>query len=653
MTSLFAGLALILAGGAVAWFGQRTAHAARWYRALFIVGCAVGVVAPLQVLLSHTPVAAAVRATTPGGPWLFAIDALSATLLIVIFAVGAACAAFGTRTGATADGYAATGLGHAAFAVLFAAIVGVVIAHSVVAFLVTWELMAISSYVLIVTDHERDDVRRAGLIYLIATHTATLALFAMFAVWAPARGDWSFEALSAAWPALAPNAQLAVVLLATSAFGVKAGLVPLHLWLPPAHAAAPSHVSAVMSGIVIKTGVYGILRVILLMGGAPAWWGWLLLAIGTASAVLGVLWALAQHDLKRLLAYHSVENVGIIVMSTGVGVLGVAHGMPAVAALGFAGAVLHTVNHALFKSVLFLGAGSVVRAVGTRHIDALGGLARGMPLTSLAFIIGATAIIGVPPLNGFVSEWLVFQGLMATGMGDRVLHAALLGVPALALVGALALACFAKVTGVVFLGRPRSAQAAVATERGAWMTAPPLALAGACVVLGIVPAIGISLVRDAVVGLAGPGANAALGALAETARTVSQIALVAGGVAAALWGARALVLDRTRVRHAATWGCGFPTSTPRTQYTASSFAAPLLSMFGRLSGVRARRTANGVHTTPRDLALDAAAVPLWHALRRMAQRLRPIQQGRLSLYLLYVMATLICGLAYIALGAKG
>ena len=288
-----------------------------------------------------------------------------------------------------------------------------------------------------------------------------------------------------------------MLLLALVGFGFKAGFVPMHFWLPPAHAAAPSHVSALMSGIVIKTGIYGLLRVVLLLGGAPAWWGWIVLGLGIISGVLGVLWALAQHDIKRLLAYHSVENIGIILMGIGVGVLGVAYHAPLVAMLGFTGGLLHTVNHAVFKSLLFLGAGAVYRATGTRNMEELGGLARRMPLTWLAFLIGAAAIVGLPPLNGFVSEWLVYQGLFATSQSSDVLRLAVLGIPALALIGALALACFTKVAGVVFLGTPRTAHASRATEVGRGRYLPALALAVTCLALGVAPALGIAFVSSA------------------------------------------------------------------------------------------------------------------------------------------------------------
>jgi hydrogenase-4 component B len=645
VTLFLAGMGLILAGGLVARGG-------RAYQALVVLGCAVALADTVPVLASGVERAASLAAALPGGDWLIGIDRLSAVFLLPVLVVGALCAMFGTRD--LAKEAHPHGFTQAAFAVLLVAIALVVTARAVVTFLVAWEVMAISSYLLIVTHREHADVRRAGLIYLIATHTATLALFAMFAIWQSAAGDWSFAALAAAAPVLPAGATAAVLLLALVGFGFKAGCVPLHVWLPPAHAAAPTHVSALMSGIVIKTGIYGLLRVVLMLGGAPAWWGWIVLGIGAASGVLGVLWALAQHDSKRLLAYHSVENIGIILMGIGVGVLA-GRALPALAALGFAAALLHTVNHALFKSLLFLGAGAVYRATGTRNLEELGGLHRGMPLVWLTFLVGAAAIVGLPPFNGFVSEWLLFQGLFTVGQSGAAgaLRLTLLGIPALGLIGALALACFAKVAGVVFLGTPRSAHAQGVTEDRRATAVPLLALAAACIVLGLVPRLGIGLVHATAVSLAGPAATGLPDSVAAGAQGVAWLVLATIAVVAVLWLIRSALTRRATMRREPTWGCGFDTATPRMQYTASSFATPLLSMFGFLAGVRTERAAAGppsLRTEPTDLVLDDVALPLWHRLRRAALRLRPMQQGRLHLYLLYVFAAVLVLLGYLTFG---
>jgi formate hydrogenlyase subunit 3/multisubunit Na+/H+ antiporter MnhD subunit len=413
-------------------------------------------------------------------------------------------------------------------------------------------------------------------------------------------------------------------------------------------------VSALLSGVVIKTGIYGLLRVITMLGTPPAWWGWLVLTIGGASAVLGVLWALAQHDLKRLLAYHSVENIGIILMGVGIGALGAAHDRPLIAIIGYAAALLHTLNHALFKSLLFMGAGVVYRVTGTRDMEALGGLARQLPVTWLAFLVGATAIIGVPPLNGFVSEWLVYQGIFRAGQATDALRLASLGAPALALVGALALACFAKAAGVVFLGHPRTAVARDVREPGAAMLAPMLSLAAACILLGLFAPYGMAPALDVGALVARAPAASARDSfqLLQDATWIGVVGTVLLAAAIVLWLGRSVLLRRRIVRQAETWGCGFQGTTPRMQYTASSFAAPLLSAFGGWSGVRTQRTAASFATHPVDLVLDRLVVPAWRAIQRWALRLRPIQQGRLHAYLLYVMAALLALLAYVAVEGR-
>ena len=361
----------------------------------------------------------------------------------------------------------------------------VVVARNGVLFLMSWELMSLASFFLVTLEDEKESVRRAGWIYLVAMHLGTAFLLAMFLLLGKNAGSLDFERLSTA---AAPSGVF--FLLAVIGFGTKAGFIPMHVWLPEAHPAAPSHVSAVMSGVMIKTGIYGLLRMLTLLGPPPAWWGWTLVAIGVVSGILGVLYALSQHDLKRLLAYHSVENIGIIAMGLGVGVLGISYENPTMAALGFTGGLLHVVNHAVFKSLLFLGAGSVLHATGTGELDRLGGLLKRMPVTGATFLIGAAAISGLPPLNGFVSEFLIYLGAVA-GLGSQA-HIApawplmsVLVVGGLALIGGLAAACFTKAFGIVFLGEPRSDEAAHAHEAGAAMRWPMVVLAGLCVLIGL------------------------------------------------------------------------------------------------------------------------------------------------------------------------
>ncbi|MDX9979382.1 MAG: proton-conducting transporter membrane subunit, partial [Lentisphaeria bacterium] len=344
-----------------------------------------------------------------------------------------------------------------------------VIARHGIVFLMGWEVMALSAFFLVSTEDEVATVRASGWVYLIATHLGTLCLFAMFALLRAGNGSFALRPLDAAGTGL--GMLTAIYLLALVGFGLKAGILPLHFWLPGAHANAPSHVSALMSGVLIKMGIYGLVRFLGLLPDPPVAWGGILLILGAISGVGGVLLAIGQHDLKRLLAYHSVENIGIIVMGLGLAMLGRSAGRPDWVVLGLAGCLLHVWNHSLFKSLLFLGAGSVVHATGTRENDHLGGLGRNMPRTAGFFLVGAAAICGLPPLNGFVSELLVYLGLFRTaGVGEGVSWpAAAMAAPALAMIGALAVACFVKVSGAVFLGSERTAASGRAVEARASM----------------------------------------------------------------------------------------------------------------------------------------------------------------------------------------
>jgi hydrogenase-4 component B len=645
----FTGLGILVAAAVAALVVRGDALRDRVFATFVLAGAGLASVPVLRVLGGAASLTTRWPSGLPGGDWVIAIDPLSAVFLLAVLVVGSANAVYGAAYMRTGGNTRVSRNTNTTYAVLVVVLAIVVTAQSVLLFLCAWEMMAISSFLLIMTNHHQAQVRRAGFIYIVATHTGTLLLFVMFAVWSRGTADWSFASLAATRPALMWGGG-PLFLLALAGFGVKAGFVPLHFWLPPAHAASPSHVSAVMSGIVIKTGIYGLLRVVMLAGPPPAWWAWTVLLLGALSAVLGVLWALAQHDIKRLLAYHSVENIGIILIGMGLGALGTAYGHPILAILGYGAAVLHTVNHALFKALLFMSAGAVYRMTGTRNMEELGGLARRMPITFAAFLIGSIAIIGVPPLNGFVSEWLVYQGLFRAGYSSDALRIALLAAPMLALVGGLALACFAKATGVMFLGRPRSDRPLAAREVGPALFFPQLALAAICVAIGLLPAVIVRPFLLIGATIAGEPRSQAAKALADVSPAAQGVAFFAAGlllVAAAIWAGRRLVLRRRSARADATWSGGYGATTARTQYTASSFAAPLLSVFGPLTGVQEHRGATVFHSTPRDLILDDVVAPLWARVRTAALRLRPIQDGRLHFYLLYVVAAVLICLTYL------
>jgi hydrogenase-4 component B len=617
-----------------------------------------------------------------GSSFSIGFDSLTGFFLLPIFGLSAVCAVFGA--GYLSHGYRGRGTGaHWLFyGLLVSSMALVVLARNGVLFLVAWEVMSLSSWQLVTFEHEREETRAAGLTYLVATQIGTAFLLVMFlSMGAPGTSGASggdagqaafldFSVLSAAGPTAS-----AVFLLALVGFGTKAGIVPLHVWLPEAHPAAPSHVSALMSGVMIKTGIYGIVRVLVILGSPPPWWGWTLVIVGAVSGVMGVLLALAQHDIKRLLAYHSVENIGIICLGLGIGLLGRSYGSPAVALLGFAGALLHVLNHALFKSLLFMGAGAAAHAAGTREMDRLGGLARRMPLTALGFVIGAAAICGLPPLNGFVSELLVFLGAYhavaggfgAAGAGFGAAAAgpaaqaaagagfgAAAGVVAasLALIGGLAVACFTKAFGISFLGEPRTPAAAAAKEAGPSMTVPVLLVAAACAAIGLLGFLAIKLLAPLAAVVSGTAVADAAAVIAQAGPGLLKVA-AAGAVlvllAAGLAGLRALLLSRRSVRRAGTWDCGYTLPDARMQYTSSSFAQPLLAMFRfplathrRWSPIREPfpAAAEFESHTP-DFFAQGVFRPAFAGIGNLLSRLRWLQHGRLQLYALYVAATLL------------
>ena len=645
MTLLALGLGVVLlAAGLARLLEGRPGAADRAFRWGALAGCLTGIAGAVPAFRS--PVAATSGA---GLEAAYRLDPLSAWFTVMFLGTGAAIAVYGTHYMARERPARRVGNAHLLLAVLITGLIGVVTARTIVAFLAAWEVMAISAWLLVIFERQHAEVRRAGLVYLILTHTSTIALFGMFAAWSAGSGGATFaELASRSGQDGTPVALVAV--LGLIGFGIKAGVVPGHIWLPGAHAAAPSHISALLSGVMLKVGIYGLLRMVMLLGPLPAWWGWVVLLMGLVSAVLGVLWALAQHDLKRLLAYHSVENIGIILLGLGVGALGSAYQHPAVALLGFTGALLHTLNHSLFKSLLFFGAGAVLRVAGTREIDRLGGLAGRMPGTAVAFLVASLAIVGLPPLNGFVSEWVIFRGMLEAGGSTGPLRLASLAAAGLVLAGALALACFTKLHGVVFLGVPREGRSPDGgTERG--LVAPQLFLAALCIAIGGLPFLVLpTAARVAAEVLRTPGAGELTG-VTESATTISLAVLVLLALGLLLWRLRLASRAREMVRTGVTWGCAHAAVTGRVQYTASSYAASLLSVFGSLSGSRQVAGPAGLTVQVADPVLDRIATPTWGRVRGAALRLRRIQTGGIVWYLTYVIGALLGLLLYLWLGA--
>jgi hydrogenase-4 component B len=634
-------------------FGRRSSLGQAIGSCLLIGGALVGAATALVALVTGTIESSSLPGALPSLSLHLRLDPLAAFFLVPVYTLGALTTVYGTRYWSHADHPDNGRRLRLWFGLLIAALAAVVLAADGVAFLLAWEIMALSAFFLITVEDERAEVRQAGWIYLVSTHVGTLALFALFALLWAATGSLEFRTFPSS--ADSPTVATVAFLLALLAFGMKAGIVPLHFWLPVAHANAPSHVSALLSGVVLKMGIYGLLRVLSLLPPPPLAAGMLLLGLGAVGAVYGVLFALGQHDLKRLLAYHSIENIGIIVMGMGLALIGVHTHQPAWIALGLGGALLHVWNHALFKGLLFLAAGSVLHGAGTREIDRLGGLAKSMPATAALFAMGAAAICGLPPLNGFVSELMLYIGLFRIG-GDGIdgpWSAAPLAAPLLAMAGALAIACFVKAFGTVFLGPARSEDARLAHESPRAMIVAMSMLAFGCAGIGILPTVVMPVLDGVILSWARPGTPLpSLTALVPWGPLMAMNALLLGSVLAG-----GLIFYRRSGRSAGTtivtWDCGYARPGPTMAYTASSFAGILVSLHGWLlrprSGSAVSRelfpSSRSFHSVVPEPVLEGFLMPLWAGFRRTLAPLRAVQRGRLQQYLAYVLLTLCILLA--------
>lgn len=644
MLWVLAAAALIALSGVPGLFRPNRGGGERLACALVLLGAVCGVAGVAGRLLGRGVESVTHSWSIPGGELALRLDPLSAVFLLPLLLVAACGSVFGLGYWPQREHPRNGRKFRLFFGLIAAAIIVLLTARNSLLFLMAWEVMALSSYFLITTEGEKGEARRAGFIYLIATHTGTLALFAMFAVLAQISGSFHFPAAQTV-----AGGGTVIFLLALFGFGLKAGLMPLHIWLPGAHAAAPSHASALLSGVMIKTGIYGLVRVTSFFADIPPWWGWTVLLLGALSGIFGVAFALAQHDIKRLLAYHSVENIGIIALGLGLALLGRSFNLPALTLLGIAGALLHVVNHGLFKSLLFLSAGSMIHATGSREIDHYGGLLKRQPWTGLMFLCGAVAISGLPPFNGFASEWLIYLGAFGAQKGDALtLRLAVLAAPALALIGGLALACFVKVFGIAFLGEARSAAAEQAHEAPLSMRLAMLPLLAGCVWIGLLPTTVAPLLQQAAIDWSPSCVAARLSA------PLAPLVWV-GGMG---WGLLLIVAMtwwwlRRRTRGApdtvATWGCGFVRPGVRMQYTASSFADFLVGLFR--FGLRTERHGGEVaelfpkpghfHSETPDSVLDRLLYPAFRRTALVFIWLRArVQNGQVAIYLLYVAVTL-------------
>ncbi|ULA60868.1 MAG: Hydrogenase 4 subunit B [Nitrospira sp.] len=627
-----------------------------------VAGIALG----LLGLFAAQPLTLSVPSNIPSLTFALRLDPLAAFFVLTISLVGLAASIY-------AYGYVREFTGRVSVGLLGSLLNGfllsmtlVVLADNGFFFLILWEAMSLLSYVLVVTDHERPGVREAGLFYLIMTHVGTAFIILTFVIFSQEAGSFSFDDFRHPDQRLPEGLRSIAFFTALIGFGAKAGIVPLHVWLPYAHPAAPSHISALMSGVMIKTAVYALIRVYFdfLEGVFPWWWGFTVLSVGALSALLGVMYALMEHDLKSLLAFHSVENIGIILLGIGAGMIFHTYGLHELAALGLLAGLYHTINHATFKALLFLGAGAVQFATHTRDIEEYGGLLRRMPWTGLFFLIGAVSIAALPPTNGFVSEWLVFQSLFLSVQLPTLFLKLMLPIAAaiLALTGALALACFAKAFGMSFLAQPRSAHARQAVEVPLSMRIGMGLLAGSCVVLGLAPMLIVPLLDRVTGPLTGVAISEKVLALdgwvvapvtvefSSISTPVLAALLVGGGLVGLLiarWLGKGLP-----VRYSRTWGCGLPL-TPRMEYTATGFVQPIKQVFETIYQPTVKLEREFLEQSKyfiRHQRFEFHIEPIFETymyrpvvtkLLAVAERLRVIQVGSLHLYLTYIFVTLV------------
>lgn len=582
----------------------------------------------------------------------FQMDALSAFFLVLIFGVSMMAAIYSFHYMHEAEKPRATAVNYLFFSLLTASMALVVTAANTITFMLLWEIMSLSSFFLVIYNHQKAENRKAGYLYFIFSHVGAMFILAAFGIIYSYTGSFAFGNTDS----LTNAAKMVVFIFAFIGFGSKAGVFPFHVWLPHAHPAAPSHISAVMSGVMIKTGIYGILRIYALLNFHTPVFGEIVLFTGMVSGILGVVYALGQHDLKRLLAYHSVENIGIILIGIGIGMIGVSSGKPIMAVFGFAGGMLHVLNHAIFKSLLFMGAGMVHHKTGTLTIDVLGGLLKKMKITGGTFLIGSLAISGLPPFNGFVSEFLIYLGgFEGTGLNRMAFISSILAIVSLAIIGGLALACFTKVFGVVFQGEARGSTAENVNEKGLTMLLPMLMLAGACVLIGVFPRLFVLMAIQSVSSIGIVFEPALIEPFIQLTGNITMVSAIFFAFILAALAIRILLYRGKIVTRSGTWGCGFTQPTVRMQYTGASYAASILAFFRTVAPLHEDHPRiegcfpghSRYHSKVNDVAELHMNAVIVHPVLALFAKLRWIQHGDIHLYIGYILLAIIVLLFFV------
>lgn len=652
MCQFFSSTFIILLGGFFSLIFARQKKFSKGIAVLFLSGgCLLGLIDAAGKLLNSAGASASFR-------YLdlfflsFHVDGLSAFFLTAIFAVSMMAAIYSFHYMENEEGGIKTGVNYFFFSILIAAMALVVTAANILTFMFSWEIMSLSSFFLVIYSHESAENRKAGYLYFVFSHVGAMFILAALGLIYSHTGSFDFAPMAD----VPEKVKILIFVLSFIGFGSKAGVFPFHIWLPHAHPAAPSHISAVMSGVMIKTGIYGILRVYAILDFHTPVFGYITLIAGVVSGIFGVVYALGQNDIKRLLAYCSVENIGIILIGLGIGMIGAATNNPLVAVLGFAGGILHVLNHSVFKSLLFMGAGMVLHQTGTRSINALGGLLKGMKITGTTSIIGSLAICGLPPFNGFVGEFFIYMGsFKAIPLGSISFAMSVFAIIGLAVIGGLALACFTKLVGVVFQGEPRTKAAENVKEHGLSMMVSMGVLAAACVIIGVFPKVFIHMALNAVQAIGLDYGRVPVEPFGQITGNITFAALLFLVLVLIVLGIRSTCYKNKTTTTSGTWGCGFTQPTAKMQYTGSSYAGSILEFFNAAAPLSEDhppiRGQFPLKTHYHSYVNDIAELHMKNVVVRpvfyLFDKLRWMQHGDIHLYIGYILLAIVLLLFFI------